>query len=124
MIKSIVRPMDRRCFIAVSDYELGSDTVFVLLDDGSARLLDLGGSFYALSPIAAVMVLDLLQSDTRSTVDRLCSRFDVGRLQVESDLSALIKPFIRSGALRPRYVQAHARTVRVSLASQVLAWFL
>ncbi len=90
MIKTIVYgPMqcERQ---AENRYLLAPDVVLVLLQDGTGRLLDLAGKFYALSQTAAGMLYESLRGDPQATAQTIAAVYHVELPQVQQDLSAFL----------------------------------
>jgi len=73
-----------------SRYVLSPDVVFLALDDGTARLLDLDGSFFGLSDIAAEMLKGTLDQGIAATVQRIAAEYDGQLERVQADLAALL----------------------------------
>ncbi|MGY1625208.1 lasso peptide biosynthesis protein [Geodermatophilus sp. SYSU D00965] len=64
--------------------------LLVRAPDGSGRLLDLAGSFYAVDPIAAELLADLPRAGRTGTVRAAARRHGVPEQQVAADLDALL----------------------------------
>jgi hypothetical protein len=72
----------------------------VLAQDGTARLLDMGGGFYALSAIGAQMLQETLEQGSDAAVRELAQRYQVSPSRVRADLGALLQQLSRQGLLR------------------------
>jgi hypothetical protein len=81
------------------DAVLGPDVVLVRLEDGSARLLDMAGGFYALSAVGARMLRGVLERGTAATVQDLALEYEVGPERVRSDLEGLLAELRRQRLL-------------------------
>jgi transglutaminase superfamily protein/coenzyme PQQ synthesis protein D (PqqD) len=64
--------------------------LLVRAPDGSGRLLDLAGSFYAVDPIAAEMLADLSRGGRTETVRAAARRYRISEQQIAADLDALL----------------------------------
>ena len=64
--------------------------LLVRAPDGSGRLLDLAGSFYAVDPIAADMLADLSRAGRTETVRAAARRYRIPEQQIAADLDALL----------------------------------
>jgi transglutaminase superfamily protein/coenzyme PQQ synthesis protein D (PqqD) len=64
--------------------------LLVRAPDGSGRLLDLSGSFYAVDPIAAELLADLSRGGRTEAVRAAARRYRVAEQQVAADLDALL----------------------------------
>jgi hypothetical protein len=99
---------------------LAPDVTLVLVGDGTARLLDLGGNFYALSATAAAMLREALWTDLETAAARVAARYQVEEHEIQADLRALLEDLQRKGLIR-RPGQARRRgACRRLLASLVL----
>jgi hypothetical protein len=63
----------------------------VFADDGTARLLDMGGGFYALSAIGAEMLRGALERGVAASAADVAERYGVGTGRVEADLATLLR---------------------------------
>jgi Transglutaminase-like superfamily len=110
-------------------YTLAADTVLLLIQDGTARLLDFRGHFYALSETAAVMLDEILRSGPAAAAMRIAAVFDVRVAQARCDVDTLLADLISWGVVReprsraPRAVTG-GRSARLLAAStnRVLAF--
>jgi hypothetical protein len=102
------------------EYALAPDVALVLAQDGTARLLDLGGSFFALSATAAAMLHESLQADQKTAAARVTGRYQAAPEQVESDLRTLLEQLERDGLVRRRGRPARPRRVHRLLASVLM----
>jgi len=64
--------------------------LLVRAPDGSGRLLDLAGSFYAVDPIAAELLTDLSRAGRAEAVRAAALRHRVSEQEVAADLDALL----------------------------------
>jgi Transglutaminase-like superfamily len=69
---------------------LAPDVLLVRAPDGSGRLLDLAGSFYALDQIAAQLLFDLARRGRTEAVRAAARRYRVSERRIEADLDALL----------------------------------
>jgi hypothetical protein len=69
---------------------LAPDVLLVQAPDGSGRLLDLGGSFYALDPIAVELLWDVARRGRPETVRAAARRYGVPEQRVAADLDELL----------------------------------
>jgi Transglutaminase-like superfamily len=74
-----------------SDYRLAPQVIFLRLQDGSARLLDLGGNFYAISQTGAQMLYETLTMGTATVATRLATEYHAELSQVHNDLQAFLR---------------------------------
>lgn len=73
-----------------SEFRLMSDVVFVPVEDGTSRLLDMSGSFYALSTTATEMLCKVLEQGVEETLSTLASKYAVDGNQLQVDLNRLL----------------------------------
>jgi hypothetical protein len=69
---------------------LRPDVLLVRAPDGSGRLLDLSGSFYALDQIAVELLFDLVRRGRTETVRAAACRYRMSQQRVAADLDALL----------------------------------
>lgn len=74
-----------------ADYCLSPDVILVTVDDGSARLLDMAGSFHAVSASGARMLQAVLADGAAGAVPRIAEHYGVGRQQIEADLATFLR---------------------------------
>ncbi len=82
------------------DHVLAPDVVLVLVGDGTARLLDMDGTFYALPAIGAQMLQGTLERGRTTTVRELAHRYQTGADQVGADMDSLVRQLRQQGLLR------------------------
>ncbi|SDL85693.1 Transglutaminase-like superfamily protein [Geodermatophilus siccatus] len=70
--------------------QLRPDLLLVRAPDGSGRLLDLAGSFHAVDPIAAELLVGLSRGGRTEAVRATARRYRVPEQQVAADLDALL----------------------------------
>ena len=89
----------RTCRVAseCNDYALAPNIVFWVVEDGSARLLDLDGSFYALSRSAAELLRATLENGVEAAIDQIAGRYGIKASQVDKDLKQLLATLNRAG---------------------------
>ena len=87
MIQSILRA---EVGLAENDYLLSPNVILLLIQDGSARLLDLGGNFYAISQIGAEMLNQTLKVGTATAAVRIATEYHTELSQVQNDLHAFL----------------------------------
>src|SRR5437879_4130090 len=83
-----------------SDYVLAPDVVLVQVEDGTVRLLDMAGEFYALPAIGAEMLQGVLEQGLARTVADLATLYDADPEQVQADLTALLEQLVQRGLLQ------------------------
>lgn len=74
-----------------ADYFLSPDVILVTVDDGSARLLDMTGSFHAISAVGARMLQAVLADGAAAAVPKIAEHYGVGRQQIEADLAIFLR---------------------------------
>ncbi len=84
-----------------ADYILSPDVLFISADDGSARLLDLGGQFFSVSEVGAIMLQIVLKRGVEAAVQEVSTRFAANSAQVRRDLIAMLADFEQKGLIRP-----------------------
>jgi hypothetical protein len=100
MIDSIISAETAVGGASQSGYVLAPDVILVRVRDGTGRLLDLGGSFYALSATAATMLHEALREDLARAAARLAARYKVQEQQVWGDLRRFLNELERKELIR------------------------
>jgi hypothetical protein len=85
---------------ASGGYELGPDVVLMPLEDGTARLVDLDGSWFGLSEMAAEMVHSFLERGEQETVQRIAGEYNTDLDRVGADLTTLLATLRAKGLIR------------------------
>ncbi len=80
-------------------YRLPPDVLLVSVQDGSARLLDLGGNFYALTASAARMLEAVLKYGSESSPPKLAGEFGVDAGQIRTDMDSFLAGLQSQGLL-------------------------
>ena len=75
--------------------------VLVSIADGSARLLDLQGQFFALSEVAAQMLGDTLEAWAGRAAESVARRWEVDVERVKRDLDTFLAELLLTGLLVP-----------------------
>jgi hypothetical protein len=83
-----------------SEYVLAPDVVLVQVEDGTARLLDLAGDFYALPATGAEMLQGVLEHGLAPTVAALAEEYAIEPQQVQADLTAMLRQLEERGLLQ------------------------
>jgi Transglutaminase-like superfamily len=83
MIESILHA---EADLTKSDYRLAPHVLFLRIQDGSARLLDLGGNFYAISQTGAQMLYETLMVGTATAAVRIATEYHADLSHVQNDL--------------------------------------
>lgn len=95
MIKDIIRSGGS----TGSEVQLAPDVVLLLLSDGSARILDFGGNFYAVSETAALMLNQTLEHGMESAAERIASTYGIEKSRAWDDLRRLVADLEKQGVL-------------------------
>jgi hypothetical protein len=91
MIQAIIDAESGRAAEERSGYRLTRDAVLLLLEDGTARLLDFGGEFYALSHTAADMLSRVLQGDVALAAQQIAEDYRIAPQEAQADLVAFLQ---------------------------------
>ena len=81
-------------------YFLPPDVIFVTVDDGSARLLDMAGGFHAVPAVGARMLQETLTNGADAAATRIAEDYGVARQQVQNDLDVFLGELGKQGLLR------------------------
>jgi hypothetical protein len=107
--------------MAELQYQLAPDVVLVPVDDGSARLLNLGGSFYALSKSGSEMLGAVLSHGSEQAARDIAGRYGVDAARVATDLGELLAKLrgarlVRMGSSEPWHARLRASCARITAA--------
>jgi hypothetical protein len=89
------------------EYWLAPDVIFLTVDDGSARLLDMAGSFHALPAVGTRMLQETLARGSEAAITQIAKEYGIDPQQVRNDLAAFLLELETQGLLcrqgsRPR----------------------
>lgn len=96
-------------------YRLMSDVAVLLLEDRSARVLNLNGNFYALSETAAGFLDELLQTDPDTATRRMAERYQADARRIRQDLESCVQTFLQTGVIRPAHRPQPDREPRTAI---------
>jgi Transglutaminase-like superfamily len=82
-------------------YALSPDAAVLLMDDGSARILDMADRFYAVPPIGALMLVQTLQHGREAAARHVARAYGVAVARVTDDLNRLLAPLEQAGVILP-----------------------
>jgi hypothetical protein len=102
---------------------LSPDVVLIPLEDGTAGLLDLDGSFFGLSELAAAMLIGTLDKNAPDTVERIAAEYNADVARVRADLSELLRTLRAKGLIRVSGDRSSARlrtVIAIAVSSPVL----
>lgn len=101
-------------------FSMRPDVILLPVEDGSARLLDMGGSFFALSRSGAGMLRSLLADGRAATLAATAARYGIPRERAEADLAALIARLTDARLLSAHADRAGRTSRRAALARRVV----
>lgn len=105
-------------------YRLAAGVILVPTDDGSARLLNMDGAFYALSDIGAEMLRGVLDSGVPETVRDLARNYGVEPERVCADLRELLGKLRKARLVRTGAVPSRAQRLRTAAIGFAVARIL
>lgn len=82
-----------------NNYRLAPHVILLRIQDGSARLLDLGGNFYALSETGAQMLNETLQMGTTTTAIHIATEYHAELSHVQNDLDLFLRNLEKKGLI-------------------------
>lgn len=107
---------------AGSDVILAPDAALVMMENGSACLLDMAGSFYAVPPSGALMLRETLARGSDAAAAIIAETYGIDPARAGADLRALLDDLMRRGILQPVGAPESAR--QVPLGARILAGLL
>jgi Transglutaminase-like superfamily len=101
-------------------YSLPPDVILLTVEDGSARLLDMAGGFYAVPAVGARLLQETLTDGADAAAAQVASHYGVARHQVQDDLTAFLLDLERQGLLCTQSNPWQRRRGSVALARLLL----
>jgi hypothetical protein len=103
-----------------AEYFLPPDVIFVTVEDGSARLLDMAGGFHAVPAVGTRMLQETLTNGAAAAVSRIAKDYGVARQQVQDDLLVFLHQLESQGLLRRQGNRERRRSGSLGLARMLL----
>jgi hypothetical protein len=97
MFKIIDIPVNSRVTL---DYSLGEAVFFLRAPDGSGRLLDLAGSFFATNAVGADLLEAACRSGEANAIATIAREYDVPTEQVRADFETYVSSLVARRLLR------------------------
>jgi hypothetical protein len=116
MITTILSAETAGAWEGQAGYTLAPDVVLLLIQDGTARLLDLGGNFYAISAMGALMLHETLRWGAATAVHRIVVEYNVAVQQVQHDLRVFLDD-LQQKRLISRLERSPRQDARTSIAT-------
>jgi hypothetical protein len=98
------------------EYVLAPDVIFLTVEDGSGRLLDMRAGFHALPAVGARMLQETLSNGAVAAAARIAKDYGVAQQQVENDLAAFLCELESQGLLCSRHSRRGGRQRGLGLA--------
>jgi len=111
-----------------SAYRLAPEVLLVMVEDGSARIVDLDGAVAALDATATTMLEASLRYDEAGALAELAGAFGVEPWRITADFHAVVGDLVAQGALRsdvsgpPRRARRTRRRVASALTALAVRW--
>lgn len=103
-----------------AEYVLPPDVIFVTVEDGSVRLLDMAGGFHAVPTVGTRMLRETLTNGADAAATRIAKDYDVARQQVQNDLAVFLRDLEKQGLLRSQRNRQPRRSGSFGLARLLL----
>lgn len=113
------------------DYLLAPDVLFLLVQDGSARLLDLNGNVSTITLVGAKMLYESLRTDTTTAAARIAAEYCTAVSLVQNHLHAFLFDLeqVRDGPLFARmkhltglFLPGFCQPLRVVMHYRTVLW--
>jgi hypothetical protein len=121
MIKAIFLSATEDTAPTAAEYRLGPNVVLLLVQDGTARLLDMDGHFYAMTVVGAKMLRETLERGTAATVQSIAAQYGVDAQQVRTDVGVFLRELQRQRLLYSAESRRRTRSPKATVASLILA---
>jgi hypothetical protein len=106
------------------EYALRPDVVVFRCDDGSGRLLDLDGDFFALPEVGLDMLGGVLRDGAERTILRISEQYQADPARVRADLEALLAKLVKQRVIERSVEISHRGTLRDIAARLVIVALL
>jgi hypothetical protein len=104
-------------------YALAEDILYLLVGDGTGRLLNLDGDFFAVSAEGAAMLCEILHCNVEEASRRIADVYAVDVAQIRTDLRAFLRELeIKGLIVRPNRTKCFARCMRAITGIAIMAW--
>ena len=103
-----------------SAYWLPPDVIFVTLEDGSARLLDMARGFHAVPAVGTRMLQETLANGAAAAATRIAEDYGVARQQVQNDLAVFLHDLEKQGLLSNQRNPGRRGSSSLGLAHRLL----
>jgi hypothetical protein len=104
-----------------AEYTLAPDVILVLVHDGTARLLDMDGRFYAVSAIGAETLQGSLEQGTEAAVSKISAQYGEAPQRVRKDLTAFLQQLEKRRLIQRQGSNRRKRTPNTSFPFLTLA---
>ncbi len=105
-------------------YSLSPDVVQVPVEDGTLRLLDMGGDFHAVCAIGAEMLRETLQHGVPAAVERIAGRYAADAEQVRHDLDEFLRDLVRRGLVQRRRRPHRSNSLLAAAVMRPVLWIV
>lgn len=95
------------------EYVLASDVILLTVQDGTTRLLNLGGRFCSISAIGTQMLQEVLARGFATAVQHITLRYGVDTQRVQTDLRVFLRNLEKQGVVCRRTSQHPGRFARI-----------
>lgn len=95
--------------------------MFLSVSDGTARILQLDGNFYAITHIGAEMLTQTMESGSTEAVKQIALRYGASQDQVQGDLQKLLETLDQHGLICRNYVEQSEHRLKKFMANIVLS---
>jgi hypothetical protein len=102
------------------EYFLSPDAVFIMVEDGSARLLDMAGRFYAMPTVGARMLKETLANGADAATMQVSKDYGAPLQQVRADLDVFLSELQKQGLLFSQRNRQRRRKAALVLARLLL----
>jgi hypothetical protein len=117
MLTTAVSPPKQTSIAEASEYNLAADNAVIPMADGSARILNMRDRFYAVPPVAALMLRETLENGTDAAVQRIAADYGVEQDLVEADLKTFLATLEKRGIIRRKADNGRSRFLGARLVA-------
>ena len=103
-----------------NSYSLSKNVVLLMVKDGTARLLDLEGGFYATTVTGARILETALQQDAELACQTLAAEFRIDARKIKADMDSFLLTLQRKRLL----VTPHSKQPQRRSAKKICSWLM
>ena len=107
-----------------AEYLLAPDVILLVIQDGTARLLDVGGNFYTISQVGSSMLQEALREDTTTAAHKIATAYGANPQHIQNDLNIFLQDLEEKHLIEKPHRTSHVFQFKKTMLSLVFFPFL